>query len=205
MKGMDDTFNADEFTEKVHENYENIDIKEVSKSWFRSIRPPLPKKWEHDCDHCIYLGTMNVPSSYLFDLEGKLILEVIDFYRCENTITGTTYLARRSSEGPDYSSWPESVLRCMKNPTDHITSILVTEYKIDNAKWKSKHRFCLEFTGQYSVEILISKLISEEQDLYLRNAINHCESYRPLMMDSEACRKLIQRIDELMEHQNAKK
>lgn len=44
----------------------------------------------HDCEKCRYIGTSS---------------ENIDYYRC-NQGPGDTIVARKTSEGSDYSSWP---------------------------------------------------------------------------------------------------
>ena len=54
--------------------------------------------YEHDCDHCIYLGSDHPRG-------GERQVNAVDLYY-HDTPSGPTLIRRYSSDGPDYSAVP---------------------------------------------------------------------------------------------------
>ncbi len=75
------------------------------------------KKWEHDCDDCIYLGRYEeykADEGEVFNSDGKRVAhnpaQVYDLYYCEKqSLVGGTVLARWGNEGHEYHSWSPDV------------------------------------------------------------------------------------------------
>jgi hypothetical protein len=71
------------------------------------------KKWEHDCDNCIYLGRYEEYKegvNKVLNSEGKKIgqnpSQIYDLYYCEKgSLIGHTVLARYGNKGHEYYSW----------------------------------------------------------------------------------------------------
>jgi hypothetical protein len=73
------------------------------------LRPESKMKpiYEHDCDHCEYLGSVH-----------GLADSNADAYRCGKQGGGPgCYILRFSSDGPDYSSWTPKYVRLFQETT----------------------------------------------------------------------------------------
>jgi hypothetical protein len=64
-------------------------------------------QYMHDCDGCQFLGRFRHLGLVTEEKRERFEL---DLYVCPVGVMGASYIARHSSEGPDYASMPESIL-----------------------------------------------------------------------------------------------
>ena len=98
----------------------------------------MKPKYKHDCDGCIWLGSITYPGPLT---TGEAPLRNADLYFCKEAeaFMGGTVIARHSSEGSNYSSFPvDLIVRDFINKKSHeySTSLpaLITAYHFARAK-----------------------------------------------------------------------
>jgi len=72
----------------------------------------------HDCQKCIYIGKIKNNS---------------EIYLCPNGIFGGSLVARMSSEGPDYESYPVSIIHELESEWFREASQLAYKYIVKSA------------------------------------------------------------------------
>lgn len=156
------------------------------------LPPPVrSKRWTHDCDKCIWLGT----------------LLLFDFYRCDKQPTGRTYIARRSSEPSDYSSMPTIAMKQLEVDGFRLQSkekwmdIIFQEHLIDSAPDYARSetfRFALMPTS----EIVISELVGARRKRFIEDAAKFASpefKYRKRLPQTFA--EMRRRIEQLVDYQ----
>lgn len=98
------------------------------------MRKPKPK-YQHDCEACTYLGTIIYPSPLA---DGTAPFSNADLYYCgrRKDIMEGTLVARHSSDGPDYSSVPVSIVGSLLGNKEMATRTpaLIAAYYFAKAK-----------------------------------------------------------------------
>lgn len=73
----------------------------------------MPQHYEHDCDACVALGDFTIVEDKLVNDTVMQVAVTYDLYYCPGE---PTVVARRSSEGPDYSSGLTFAVRNPEGP-----------------------------------------------------------------------------------------
>lgn len=96
----------------------------------RPLKPvgKLKPRFQHDCDSCLHLATIRLQRWF-------------DLYFCERC-DGGTLIARFSSEGPDYSSYPIGIWETTRN--QHPT-IMEKDGSYRSPLTGAQHNMAIEF------------------------------------------------------------
>lgn len=65
-------------------------------------------RYKHDCDACKWVGSIDYPAPHS---DNTAPIRHADLYVCLQSIGGPSCIARFSSEGSDYASMAESLIR----------------------------------------------------------------------------------------------
>ena len=184
-------------------------VEEASPSTYPKFEPlghtptPLQKQWEHDCDKCKYLGTLDVHDGYSFSMvDGKLLIAPVDFYVCDKSIVGRSYIARRSSEPSEYESFPECVVGGLSTSPSEIHRIIYEQHRIDTSVFKSSFGFAVE-PVECAVEVFISPFIDARIHCYVNSALSYLESFKSGVMLPSTFHRMVARLEELVRYQQS--
>ena len=161
--------------------------------------PPLCVKWQHDCQHCHYLGSLPILA---MDGESR---QHVDFYHCD----GLDSYVGRFGEGGDYVSMLGCALDGMEEPTGDRTLLVLWRIRMfDRSQHKSDLGFSVSFgrgiLGRDVLVVGIYPLLEERRQCYVLDAFDVVsDEFRGMLADNETLCCALARIACLVNEQIA--
>ncbi len=145
-------------------------IEKLDRAEFEPLgatKPPLPRIYVHDCDGCLYLGSLEVGGRHH------------DFYMCSEQLGMFSYLARYGLAEQKYLSFADVTLRQMRADPGSVEALLRILCLFNDCEFKNREygfAVLLQKAEPNKIEILINPLLEERRQIYIQDAVQAVKS-----------------------------